>query len=125
MFHIIGARVLFPSWRLTQGDLYIPQFLCFTTWLMVAWLLLDVETGFRIFFFEKKNLVVYKTTHNGSIIASIIHYMHAKNWCGTIINKERGECDIILWYRIIARQSRKISDKYILYTYLHWDSIKQ
>jgi hypothetical protein len=60
----------------------------------------------------------YKTTHNGSIIASIMHYMHAKSWCGTIINKERGECDIISWYCIIARQSRKINDKYILYTYL-------
>jgi hypothetical protein len=66
-----------------------------------------------------------KTTHNESIIASIIHYMYAKSWCDTIINEERCECGIILlWYHIIARQSRKVSDRYILYTYLHWDSIK-
>jgi hypothetical protein len=54
-----------------------------------------------------------------SLIASIIHYMYTKSWCGTIINEERGECGII------ARQSRKVSDKYILYTYLHWDSTKK
>jgi hypothetical protein len=64
------------------------------------------------------------TTHNGSIIASIMHYMHAKSWYDIIINKEKCECNIISWYCIIARQSKKISDKYILYTYLYWDSKK-
>jgi hypothetical protein len=63
-----------------------------------------------------------KTSHNGGIIASIIHSIHAKDWCVIIINDERDYSSIIGRYFIIARITRKINSKQILYTILHRDS---
>jgi hypothetical protein len=52
-----------------------------------------------------------KTTQNENIIGSIMHSMHAKCSCDSVIKDERDDTSIIGRYRIIAHTTRKINVK--------------
>jgi hypothetical protein len=76
---------------------------------------MDILTNYQLSTFGKAP----KTTHNESIIAGIMHCMHAKWSCVISVSDEIDDSGIIGRYRIISRRTRKINAKQILYTFLY------